>query len=102
MFEIMCKERFKEAMELSREHRDQTFSNCMMRLLSYLTWNNADKVRLTRNWDEHCFNFAVLRADGSVMLNGGVISTAFLKAVISRMEVYKSTHHTVGRYTHNK
>ena len=25
MFEIMCKERFKEAMELSREHRDQTF-----------------------------------------------------------------------------
>lgn len=52
MFEIMCKERFKEAMELSREHRDQTFSNCMMRLLSYLTWNNADKVRLTRDWDE--------------------------------------------------
>ena len=51
MFEIMCKERFKEAMELSREHRDQTFSNCMMRLLSYLTWNNADKVRLTRDWD---------------------------------------------------
>lgn len=50
MFEIMCKERFKEAMELSREHRDQTFSNCMMRLLSYLTWNNADKVRLTRDW----------------------------------------------------
>lgn len=48
MFEIMCKERFKEAMELSREHRDQTFSNCMMRLLSYLTWNNADK--------KHCEN----------------------------------------------
>ena len=77
MFEILCKERFKEAMELSREHRDQTFSNCMMRLLSYLTWNNADKVRLTRDWDEHCFNFAVLRADGSVMLNGGVIFHGF-------------------------
>lgn len=64
-------------MELSREHRDQTFSNCMMRLLSYLTWNNADKVRLTRDWGEYCFNFAVLRADGSVMLNGGVIFHGF-------------------------
>lgn len=77
MFEIMCKERFKGAMELSREHRDQTFSNCMMRLLSYLTWNNADKVQLAGDWDEHCFNFAVLRADGSIMLNGGVIFHGF-------------------------
>ena len=77
MFEIICKERFKEAMKLSREHRDQTFGNCMMRLLSFLTWDNADKVRLTREWGEHCFYFEVYRADGSVMLNGGVIFHGF-------------------------
>lgn len=59
MFEIMCKERFKEAMEFSREHRDQTFSNCMMRLLSYLTWNNADSSFISVHWleDETTINF---------------------------------------------
>lgn len=77
MFEIMCKERFKEALELSREHRDQTFGNCMMRLLSYLTWDSAATVRLSRDWYDHCFNFAVLDASGRVLLNGGVIFHGF-------------------------
>lgn len=77
MFEMTCKKEFKEAIELSREHCDLTFGKCMQQLLSYLTWDNADKVRLSRDWDEYCFNFAVLRADDSVMLNGGVIFHGF-------------------------
>lgn len=77
MFEITCKERFEAAMELSREHRDNTFSNCIMRLLSYMTWDDAEMVRLSRDWGEHCFNFGVYRADGSLILNGGVIFHGF-------------------------
>lgn len=77
MFEIMCKERFKEAMKLSREHYDKTFGNCMMRLLSYLTWDNAAVVRLRRDWDDYCFQFVVMDENGNVLLNGGVIFHGF-------------------------
>ena len=77
MLTITCKKKFSEAVELSRKHYDTTLSACMMRLLMYSAWEDVQEVRLRSDFCEHSFCFAVIRKDGSVYFNGGVIFHGF-------------------------
>ena len=77
MLVIKCKEKFKKAMELSREHDDKTFANCMCRLLSFYCWKDVEKVVLYNDYYEHSFTFTVYNEDGSISINGGVIFHGF-------------------------
>lgn len=77
MLHIHCKEKWCKAMEASREHYDKTFAECVMRLMNFFAWNGTKEVNIFPDFDEHCFYFTVIREDGSISMNGGMIFHGF-------------------------
>ena len=77
MLEIKCKEKFKKAVELSRENNDKTLRDCLYRLLTFYCWEGAEKVVLYSDFCEHSFTFRVFNEDGTTTINGGVIFHGF-------------------------
>lgn len=67
---INCKDRFRKAVEVARDTRDNSLRDCIFRLL---TWNGVSKVSISSDYEEHSFLFTTYNKDGNVYICGGLI-----------------------------
>lgn len=77
MLKIHCKDNWCKALELSCEHYDKTFGDCMLRVMNYFAWKDVKEVNIYNDYDENCFYFTVVREDNSMAMNGGIIFHGF-------------------------
>lgn len=74
---IYCRAKWIKARDAARVHNDKTLDSCILRLMSFLEWNNSDMIAIDSDFGEHTFAFAVIREDGSVSMNGGIVFHGF-------------------------
>ena len=67
---INCEDRFRKAVEVARDTRDNSLRDCIFRLL---TWQSVNKVVISSDYEEHSFVFSTYREDGTTYICGGLI-----------------------------
>lgn len=67
---VNCEDRFRKAVEVARDTRDNSLRDCIFRLL---TWNGVSKIFISSDSEEHSFLFTTFDNDGNVDICGGII-----------------------------
>lgn len=67
---IECKDRFRKAVDVARDTRDNSLFDCVS---SLLTWHGVSKVFVSSGYEEHSFLFSAYRKDGKIHTCGGIV-----------------------------
>lgn len=78
--EIFPEKKWRAAWEKSEEalcngqiKYEQSLQYMLVKMMDFARWENVDEVRICSDFDEHCFGFGIIRKDGTLLLNGGII-----------------------------
>jgi len=66
-------EKSEEALRDGQIKYEQSLQYMLVKMMNFARWENVDEVRICADFGEHCFGFGIIRKDGTMSLNGGII-----------------------------